>query len=343
MGIPTKINNATFRVIVLFLLTHFNVDNIYSQFSLAPNGVTIVCPGASSGDTGVVDGVTYTAVNRALLISKRNAGEDLSLCCTTPITSFTRIFRRSSFNGDISNWDTSNVTTMMEMFIEASLFNQDLSYWDTSNVTDMEEMFYKATAFNGDISGWDTSNVTNMYRMFYEASVFNRDIGDWDVSGVPNMESMFQEAKKFNQDIGDWDVSSVTNMESMFYEADDFNQDIGAWDVSNVTEMKRMFYRADDFNQDLSDWDVNNVTSFYLIFGSDAGAGGGNFNNGGLTNNSSNPLTWECCDSASTLEKMFFLNQSFNQAVGSWDISNVTDLHGMFYGSVKHPMQISYI
>ena len=63
MGISTKINNATFRVIVLFLLIHFNVDNIYSQFSLAPNGITIVCPGASSGDTGEVNGVTYTAVN----------------------------------------------------------------------------------------------------------------------------------------------------------------------------------------------------------------------------------------------------------------------------------------
>ena len=66
MGISTKINNATFRVIVLFLLIHFNVDNIYSQFSLAPNGITIVCPGPSSGDTGVVDGVTYTAVDRTI-------------------------------------------------------------------------------------------------------------------------------------------------------------------------------------------------------------------------------------------------------------------------------------
>jgi len=54
MGIPAKINNAIFRVIILFLLIQFNVDNIYSQFSLAPNGVTIVCPGASSGDTGVL-------------------------------------------------------------------------------------------------------------------------------------------------------------------------------------------------------------------------------------------------------------------------------------------------
>ena len=74
MGILAKINNATYtRIIILFLLIHFNLDNIYSQFSLAPNGITIVCPGASSGDTGVVDGVTYTAVDRTLLISKRNA------------------------------------------------------------------------------------------------------------------------------------------------------------------------------------------------------------------------------------------------------------------------------
>ena len=63
MVVPAKINNAKFRVIVLFLLIHFNVDNIYSQFSLAPNGITIVCPGPSSGDTGEVNGVTYTAVN----------------------------------------------------------------------------------------------------------------------------------------------------------------------------------------------------------------------------------------------------------------------------------------
>ena len=109
MGISTKINNATYtRVIILFLLIHFNVDNIYSQFSLAPNGITIVCPGASSGDTGVVDGVTYTAVDRTLLISKRNAGEDLSLCCTTPVTNMSSMFvGASEFNHPLDSWDVS--------------------------------------------------------------------------------------------------------------------------------------------------------------------------------------------------------------------------------------------
>ena len=41
---------------------------------------------------------------------------------------------KSAFNSDISNWDVSNVTTMVEMFKNATSFNQDLSNWDVSNV-----------------------------------------------------------------------------------------------------------------------------------------------------------------------------------------------------------------
>ena len=51
-------------------------------------------------------------------------------------------------NGDLSRWDTSNVTTMMSMFWDAHAFNGDLSRWDTSNVTTMAYMFCCTRAFN---------------------------------------------------------------------------------------------------------------------------------------------------------------------------------------------------
>jgi surface protein len=76
-----------------------------------------------------------------------------------------------AFNGDLSRWDTSNVTTMRTMFYQAHAFNGDLSRWDTSNVTTMRSMFCYATVFNGDLSRWDTSKVTTMADMFYECPI----------------------------------------------------------------------------------------------------------------------------------------------------------------------------
>ena len=104
-----------------------------------------------------------------------------------------------------------------------------ISNWDTSCVTDMSNIFKSAIMFNEDISNWDTSNVRNMESMFQSAGEFNQDIGNWNVSNVINMDSMFCCATKFNQDIGNWDVSNVKNMDSIFMEAHKFNQNISKW------------------------------------------------------------------------------------------------------------------
>ena len=76
----------------------------------------------------------------------------------------------SEFNGDISNWDVSNVTNMRFMFNECKYRGQngDISNWDVSNVTNMVGMF-AYSKFNGDISRWDVSNVENMGFMFYHS------------------------------------------------------------------------------------------------------------------------------------------------------------------------------
>ena len=66
----------------------------------------------------------------------------------------------TSFNADISAWDTSSVRDMSGMFDGATAFNANISAWDTSSVRDMKNMFHEATSFNADISAWNTSSVT---------------------------------------------------------------------------------------------------------------------------------------------------------------------------------------
>ena len=78
--------------------------------------------------------------------------------------------------GDVSEWDTSAVTSMKELFNDKEEFNEDISQWNVSNVTDMSYMFPGASSFNQDISQWNVSNVTDMSSMFRGASSFYQDL-----------------------------------------------------------------------------------------------------------------------------------------------------------------------
>ena len=100
-----------------------------SPFYLADNGVTVLCPAAAEGDTGVVDGVTYTKRDRAALNALVTASPtdevELARSCTTGVTDLSELF------GEAGGSKVSDPTT----------FNPDLSSWDVSSVTDMNFMF----------------------------------------------------------------------------------------------------------------------------------------------------------------------------------------------------------
>ncbi|MDA9330639.1 BspA family leucine-rich repeat surface protein [Flavobacteriaceae bacterium] len=237
-----------------------NAAAVASSISFV-NG-TCECPNATVGDTAVIGGVTYTAVNNST-IAGEIANGNVNLC-TTLVTRMENLFSYdTSFNSDISFWDTSNVTSMKLMFYNTNAFNQDISSWDTSNVTSMNMMFSNdnnAGVFNQNIGSWDTSSVTDMGGMFYGQLSFNQNIGSWNTSNVIFMQAMFRYVSEFNQNIGGWDLSSVTNMETMFDGASLFNQNIGSWDTSSVTNMSYLF-RNTIFNQDIGGWCVSAISS----------------------------------------------------------------------------------
>jgi surface protein len=169
-------------------------DVTVDQFYLAANGVTVMCPDADVGQTGEVNGITYTKRSQAqikALVAAENYGA-LATTCTSGVTNMDYMFSQAtSFDQDISSWDVSQVTDMDWMFCGAMSFNQDISSWDVSKVTYMSNMFGRAKSFNQDISSWDVSQVTHMYHMFHDATAFNQNVSGWCVSDIPSVPGGF--------------------------------------------------------------------------------------------------------------------------------------------------------
>jgi surface protein len=227
----------------------------------------------------------------------------------------------------INNWNTSRVTNMSGLFYNCPEFDQNIGSWNVGNVTDMSFMFSMPVTpdttnsglFNNggspSIGNWNTSRVTTMQQMFNNNVRFNQNIGSWDVSNVTNFTAMFgvylststpwqtlsgSFTNGGSSTIGNWNTSKATNMSFMFMNQLSFNQNIGSWDVSKVTSFNSMFA-------------LNNPTptftsSLFL------------FNNGG----SPSINNWNTT-SSTRIDQMFRQAGGFNQPIGNWRVSSVTN------------------
>ena len=333
------------------------------------NGITVVAKNeAKRGKVYELNGENYYVARGLADIRKIIDSKEFPLnrVVTSKLTSLNGLFQiqggyrqlavPDNFDDDISNWDTSNVLSMEEVFTGWPKFNQDISNWDTSKVESMHGMFKSSkyqgsyymgpTSFNQDISKWDVSNVKNMSEIFLGATSFNQDISKWDVSNVVNMNYMFSGATSFNQNISKWDLGNVESMRGMFSDvvsigivafvgtleynragSTSFNQDISNWDLSNVNDMNGMFSGATSFNQDISKWDVSNVNDISNMF-----SGATAFNQ---------PLGNWNVSKIESMREMFRAATSFNQDISKWDVSNVENMYHMFSGAKSFNKNIS--
>jgi len=281
------------------------------------------------------------------------------------------------FNRPIDNWNMTKVNDTSGMIAYSSAFNQPLSNWERigstmSNVTNMGSMFAGNTVkFNQDISNWNVSGVTNFSGMFSSTTLFNNGsdtntnlitgrtgIDGWNINTASfvNMSSMFSGAGgdsyvTFNRPIGNWNTSKVTNMSNMFGKSGNgnhaFNQYIGDWDTSSVSNMSYMFRAGQgdgttsNFNQDISKWNVSKVTDFSYMLSAKQFTNGSNLN--------INPITlrpgidgWNINTVSNVvMNSMFQSATSFNQPIGSWNVSSVTNMAYMFYNATAFDQPLS--
>ena len=155
---------------------------------ITENGTSVVAP-----DDGF-DGLKSVEINTN--VPKRfECGDATFTSPTSGETSINIMRKLKTLNA--SCWDTSNVTSMMNMFSGCTVLQQlDVSGWDTSNVTSMEHMFSGCTVLQQlDVSGWDTSNVKNMGYMLRLCSSLLTIIGNRTLQDVENGTVAFKGTK----------------------------------------------------------------------------------------------------------------------------------------------------
>ena len=166
------------------------------------------------------------------LIKDQGNKANLNIINTSQITDMSYLFKDfEEFEGDISQWDVSNVKNMSHMFhgiagASSGEFRSDISNWDVSNVEDMSGMFWWVVIPDLDLNKWNVSKVKNMSHMFSDGYA-RVNISKWNVSNVEDMSEMFgsldtESVTSFTGDISKWIVSQVKNMEGMFAGNSDF-------------------------------------------------------------------------------------------------------------------------
>jgi surface protein len=101
----------------------------------------------------------------------------------------------------------------------SSLTSLDVSNFDTSSVTSMILMFQGCSGLNSiNVSSFDTSNVTNMYGMFNSCKGLTTiDLSNFNTGKVTSMGSMFSGCLHLQTfKLYGWDTAKVESMNNMF-------------------------------------------------------------------------------------------------------------------------------
>ncbi len=211
---------------------------------------------------------------------------------------FYKFINLTSIEG-IENLNTSEVTTMREMFYECrSLTSLNLKGFDTRKVTTMNSMFADDVALtyitlsdqftgtslkdanwlfasckalkNLDLSSFETTDsLTSTQCMFMLCSSLTRlDLSGMVTSHVTDMSYMFASCKSLTSlDLSCFHTDSVTTMSNMFAGCTSLiSVDLSSFNTEKVTDMSHMFNSCKFKDLNLTYFDTKNVKNMRQMF-----------------------------------------------------------------------------
>ncbi len=225
----------------------------------------------------------------------------------------------------LNNFNTSKVTDMSYMFYGVQLVGDlDLSSFDTSNVTTMEQMFAYSSVTSLNLTSFNTSKVTAMDCMFSDcSSLTSLNVSSFNTSKVTSMSYMFESCTKLTSlNVSSFDTSKVTSMSGMFYNCSKLTTlDLTKFNTSNVTNMNYMFYGCENLTTiklNKTNFDTSKVTDMSYMFR-------------GCENLSSVDVSGFNTSKVTKMTSMFsFCYKLASIDISGWDFSLVTDVSYMF-------------
>ena len=220
---------------------------------------------------------------------------------------------------DATQFDTSQVTDMRQMFSSYRGKSLDLSELDTSNVTSMAYMFSSGQFMTDlNISNFDTSKVTNMSYMFEAYGGDSLDLSKWDVSNVTDVSYMFYNVKCSSIDLSCFNTgtSKISTIGNMFYGC----RNLISIDLSNFNNPVSSFpgfYNCSKLESlDLSSFNTSKIPAYSNLFYSCTSLVNLKLNDiGHYESRYSNPFTLDLtpCENLSKESVLFLFNNAFDR------------------------------
>ena len=177
-------------------MTTIDLSNIDTSNATNLSGMFASCANLKSIDLSKFDTSNVTDISSMFEYCCELISINLSNFDTSKVTAMGRTFKNTSNLTEIifgEHFNTSNVTTMLEMFLGSNIKEIDLSNFDTSNVINMDGMFRQCNFSKLDLSNFNTSKLKSAKLMFqWNGNIDVIDLSNADFTNLTTSTGMFE-------------------------------------------------------------------------------------------------------------------------------------------------------